>query len=377
MILRGLLAALVTGLLAACAAPQQGPAPLVTYAGRPVRLNTVWTASIEPRPAFEKSAEQFGGVAFDAGSQTAVAALASGRVVGLDGQTGEVRWTIDGEAPAGGHPVIADGIAYLGTHDGVFRALRAATGETLWSTTVSGSFNSTVTVTGDLLVSVVSGSSVVALKRTTGELAWRHDRTVASSIALQSDATVTAAGDDLFAGYADGYLERLDRTGKSIWSVPLSRTADRFRDVDTAPLVLGDTVYAASYGGGLFAISRERGSVVWQQPLKGISQLARAEGSLVVITGDAQVRWLSPDTGETETAFALEEAVADGLVVSSGYLMLSTSERGLYLLDSKSPWVHGRLDSGAGFSTPVTVSGSKLFALTDGGSILRVDLSLL
>lgn len=377
MILRGLLAALVAGLFAACAAPQQGPAPLVTYAGRPVRLNTVWTASIEPRPAFEKSAEQFGGVAFDAASQTAVAALSSGRIVGLDGRTGEVRWSNDSEAPAGGLPVIADGIVYLGTHDGTFRALRAATGELLWSTSVTGSFNSTVTVTGDLLVSVVSGSSVVALRRATGELAWRHDRTVASSIALQSDATVTAAGDDLFAGYADGYLERLDRTGKSIWSVPLSRTADRFRDVDTAPLVLGDTVYAASYGGGLFAISRERGSVVWQQPLTGISQLARVEGRLVVVTGDAQVRWLSPDTGETETAFALEEAVADGLVVSSGYLMLSTSERGLYLLDSKAPWVHGRLDAGAGFSTPVTVSGSKLFALTDGGSILRVDLSLL
>ena len=27
-------------------------------------------------------------------------------------------------------------------------------------------------------------------------------------------------------------------------------------DVDTAPVVIGDTVYAASYGGGLFAISR-------------------------------------------------------------------------------------------------------------------------
>ena len=37
----------------------------------------------------------------------------------------------------------------------------------------------------------------------------------------------------------------------------------------------------------------------------------------------------------------------------------------------------GRLDAGAGFSTPVAVSGSMLFALTDGGSVLRVDLSLL
>ena len=193
---------------------------------------------------------------------------------------------------------------------------------------------------------------------------------------MQSDATVTAAGDDLFAGYADGNLERLDRTGKSIWSIPLARNADRFKDVDTKPLVLGDTVYAASFGGGLFAISRAQGSVVWQQPLKGISQLAQAEESIVVITGDAQLRWLSPETGETNTAFALEEVVADGLVVSNGYLMVSTSERGLYLLDSKTPWVHGRLDAGAGFSSAVAVSGSMLFALTDGGSVLRVDLSL-
>ena len=377
MIARGLVAALLAGLVAACGAPQSAPAPLVSYAGRPVRLNTHWTVAIEQLAAFEKSAEQFGGVAYDPASQTVVAALASGRIIGLDAGSGATRWTIEGEAAAGGAPVIAEGIVYVGVHDGTFRALRAATGELVWKASVAGSFNSTPLVTGDLVVSVLSGNGVVALKRATGEVAWRRDRAASNAIALQSDATVTAAGDDLFAGYADGNLERLDRTGKSIWCVPLARNADRFKDVDTTPLVLGDTVYAASFGGGLFAISRAQGSVVWQQALKGISQMARTDDSLVVITGDAQLRWLSPETGETTTAFALEEVVADGLVVSNGYLMVSTSERGLYLLDSKTPWVHGRLDAGAGFSTPVAVSGSMLFALTDGGSVLRVDLSLL
>ena len=377
MIARGLVAALLAGLVAACGAPQSAPAPLVSYAGRPVRLNTHWTVAIEQLAAFEKSAEQFGGVAYDPASQTVVAALASGRIVGLDAGSGATRWTIEGEAAAGGAPVIAEGIVYVGVHDGTFRALRATTGELVWKASVAGSFNSTPLVTGDLVVSVLSGNGVVALKRATGEVAWRRDRAASNAIALQSDATVTAAGDDLFAGYADGNLERLDRTGKSIWCVPLARNADRFKDVDTTPLVLGDTVYAASFGGGLFAISRAQGSVVWQQALKGISQMARTDDSLVVITGDAQLHWLAPETGETTTAFALEEVVADGLVVSNGYLMVSTSERGLYLLDSKTPWVHGRLDAGAGFSTPVAVSGSMLFALTDGGSVLRVDLSLL
>lgn len=377
MIARGLVAALLAGLFAACGAPQSAPSSLLSFAGRPVRLTTHWTAAVEPLPAFEKSAEQFGGVAYDPESQTVVAALASGRIVGLDAGSGTTRWAIEGEAPTGGTPVIAEGIAYIGVHDGTFRAIRATTGEVVWKATVTGSFNSSPLVTGDLVVSVLSGNGVVALKRATGEVAWRRDRAASNAIALQSDATMTAAGDDLFAGYADGNLERLDRTGKSIWCVPLARNADRFKDVDTTPLVLGDTVYAASYGGGLFAISRAQGSVVWQQPLKGISQMARTGDSIVVITGDAQIHWLSPVTGETTTAFALEDVVADGLVVSNGYLMVSTSERGLYLLDAEKPWVHGRLDAGAGFSSPVAVSGSMLFALTDGGSALRVDLSLL
>jgi len=377
VIARGFVAALLATFVAACGAPQSAPGSLVSFAGRPVRLTTQWTAALEPLPAFEKSAEQFGGVAYDPASQTVVAALASGRIVGLDAGSGETRWNIEGEAPTGGAPVIAEGIAYVGAHDGTFRAIRSTTGEVVWKASVAGSFNSTPLVTGDLVVSVLSGNGVVALKRATGEVAWRRDRAASNAIALQSDATVTAAGDDLFAGYADGNLERLDRTGKSIWCVPLARNADRFKDVDTAPVVIGDTVIAASFGGGLFAISRTQGSVVWQQPLKGISQLSRTEDSIVVITGDAQLHWLAPDTGETTTAFALEEVVADGLIVSNGYLMVSTSERGLYLLDAKKPWVHGRLDAGAGFSSPVAVSGSMLFALTDGGSVLRVDLSLL
>ena len=267
MIARGLAAALLAGLVTACGAHQTATAPLVTYAGRPVRLTTHWNAAIEPLAAFEKSAEQFGGVAYDPGSQTVIAALASGRIVGLDAGSGETRWTVAGEAPAGGAPVIAEGIVYVGVHDGTFRALRATTGEIVWKASVAGSFNSTPLVTSDLIVSVISGNGVVALKRATGEVAWRRDRAASNAIALQSDATMTAAGDDLFAGYADGNLERLDRTGKSIWCVPLARNADRFKDVDTTPLVLGDTVYAASFGGGLFAISRAQGSVVWQHAL--------------------------------------------------------------------------------------------------------------
>jgi hypothetical protein len=45
-------------------------------------LTTHWNTAIEPLAAFEKSAEQFGGVAYDPNSQTVVAALASGRIVG-------------------------------------------------------------------------------------------------------------------------------------------------------------------------------------------------------------------------------------------------------------------------------------------------------
>lgn len=387
MKLRVGVAALLAGLLAACAAPQHASAPLASYAGRPARLTTVWTTPLEPREPFDKSAEQFGGVAFDASSRTVVATLASGRVVGLSADSGEVRWTWESESPSGGPPVVAEGIAYLGQHDGTFVALRAASGEPVWEVSVAGSFNSQPLVTGDLIVSVLSGNSTVALKRSTGEVVWRRERTASVSIALQSDATVTAAGDDLFAGYADGSLERLDREGHSKWLVSLARTADRFRDVDTAPLVMGDTVFAASFGGGLFAIARENGAVVWQQPLKGISQLARAEDSIVVITGDSELRWLSPDTGETRTAFGLEPVAADGLVVTDGYLAVSSSERGLTLLDARSPYVHARLDAGTGFSSPVAVAGGglgallsgsssrSLFALTDGGSVLRVDLS--
>ena len=100
MIARGLAAALLAGLVTACGAHQTATAPLVTYAGRPVRLTTHWNAAIEPLAAFEKSAEQFGGVAYDPGSQTVIAALASGRIVGLDAGSGETRWAVAGEAPA-------------------------------------------------------------------------------------------------------------------------------------------------------------------------------------------------------------------------------------------------------------------------------------
>ncbi len=63
-------------------------------------------------------------------------------------------------------------------------------------------------------------------------------------------------------GFSDGALVALNRSsGAVVWEANLNRNK-RFRDVDATPVVDGDNVYASSYDGALYALSRVDGRIL-------------------------------------------------------------------------------------------------------------------
>ena len=141
----------------------------------------------------------------------------SGRVYGLDPDSGDVRWeqavgmhenddleAFEGETEVlpgqfGGietPPAVADGVVYVavlnaastyvpdqqllndvdfGTHDGQVVALDAATGEVIWDVDVPGDALGGATVVNDLVFTSLLDGTLLALDREDGDLVWEHD----------------------------------------------------------------------------------------------------------------------------------------------------------------------------------------------------------
>jgi len=81
-------------------------------------------------------------------------------------------WSIDDLTGVTGTPVVVDGIAYFGDWNGVVWAVRADTGDKVWSTSVGGWFIGSPAVSSDQ-VFVGSGKTLTALDLETGAQQWQ------------------------------------------------------------------------------------------------------------------------------------------------------------------------------------------------------------
>jgi outer membrane protein assembly factor BamB len=84
----------------------------------------------------------------------------------------EVKWQTEVSSSWLMPPIIADGILYTGSGDGVLYALNAETGEQIWSVGGFEAFESTGAIAGNLIVAGGFSNVVKALDKNTGEEVW-------------------------------------------------------------------------------------------------------------------------------------------------------------------------------------------------------------
>jgi outer membrane protein assembly factor BamB len=100
-------------------------------------------------------------------------ATGGGGFFALDASTGATRWHVDTGADSLGTPVVANGVAYIGSpadaSSGHLRAVEAATGRVIW--TADGQISSPTVVDGRLYT--VSNGSIALLDEATGAALWR------------------------------------------------------------------------------------------------------------------------------------------------------------------------------------------------------------
>ncbi len=153
---------------------------------------------------------------------------ADGKVYALKAATGDVLWTYQTGAQVRATPTLVDGVVYVGSWDYSMYALDAQTGELLWQTPIGGQIQTTALVSDNLVYSASRKASVLALNIETGELRWEYSyggnmwvesspTLVGSTLFIGSSGSQVILGIDAKTGKRlIGYV-----TGQFCWSRPL------------------------------------------------------------------------------------------------------------------------------------------------------------
>jgi outer membrane protein assembly factor BamB len=211
-----------------------------------------------------------------------IEARSAGHVVGLDPDTGKLRWTRR-LAASFSSPARAGNLALIGADDGSLHALDAGTGDVVWSHALGGKVRATPAVTAELVLAADFDGRVAAVRVKDGTRVWLQElgHTVYSSPCVAGDlcvvgcheghvhglrlesgeprfevqtrgpvvASAVAAGERFLVGSTDGELYLIDRSGTVVERARLSGKGIQ----SSAALDLAGTAFVGS-GTGLHAL---------------------------------------------------------------------------------------------------------------------------
>ena len=234
-----------------------------------VRWKYATQGTISPRPALHQGALLF--------------SSSEGRVYALDAATGKWRWQYDREAPEGftiqGYSgvTVHKGAAFVGFSDGVLVALKPASGEVIWTRSLSGDatrfidVDATPTVVGeDTLVTSSYNGGVYAVEPGSGSVKWQ--------LQVEGASRSHVTGSRLYFTAPRTGLVATDLAGNRLWRQAIPR------GVPTAPVVNGPYIFVGGTESGLYVASAATGRLLqYIQTGKGISAVPTVTDKMLVV----------------------------------------------------------------------------------------------
>jgi len=266
-------------------------------------------------------------------------------------------------------PLLADGLAYVGSADGCLTALQPGTGRVVWSTGVGGAITQLMLRAGVVYLATL-GEHVVAVGARTGRVLWRENIPTGGSyfgpplIAGAAGGGVLAQSGDntmLYAlrvssGHALWHTRMTSWLGsRTLWGLSVNRPQDVIyvgpEQPRSAATTLPDELYpwprVAVFGERVYtvvadtrmvvALDPRTGQRIWSRAGHDLALLAEANGLLYVAEGFATISALDTRTGGLRWQFRPRASNSEALVGQAvgGVLPVTTLEGYLYGLDER------------------------------------------
>jgi outer membrane protein assembly factor BamB len=303
-------------------------------------------------------------------------------------------WDADLNSPPAGGPIIADGVVFIGSTDGLMHALSLSDGTQLWVSDLQTRISSTASYAGGFVFVGLLDGYVVALDATTGDTVWRFkaDQAIRSSSAIVDGV--------LYVGSSDRRLYALDAaTGNIRWSfatggritsgpsvnerqvvVIAQDNLVHFIDKKTAKLkfdyeisltngsaaLAGDSVFVVDVNGGIRRIHWEERVLPFEKGIRSVRRWLFRWGMTDELPPQKGVVWVTQDPTESFEGTPAVDRFTVFISTSKGQLLALERETGVEL------W---RAMLGSSALTSPTVAGGHIFVGDESGYLSAVNSS--
>lgn len=285
--------------------------------------------------------------------ELAYVGLDDGRIVALDRDTGRLRWQFETGEQVLSSPVIHEGVLYVGSNDWYLYALDAATGERIWRFKASNAITSDPSVYPPVIAFVDLHGRLHVLDIDNAKVRFHYET------AITAEGGPVFQGNRVFVADGGGRVRAVDwsewsrpfeelyvRVRRQAWLWRLVESVGQQRGIvwysreragafDTAPVVAGGMVFAASLSGSLFALERDTGARIWEFKADHAFEASPLVVGDTVVAGDAggDLYGVNALTGELEWEVGFDSGIATTPVFAGGAFYVGTKDGTFYALE--------------------------------------------
>jgi outer membrane protein assembly factor BamB len=269
-----------------------------------------------------------------------------------------------------------EGLVLLGTTRGNVIALALSDGTEQWRTYVGSEIGAQpVAAQGRVFAHTIDGE-LIAFDAETGDKLWSYSSQV-PLLTLRGTSTPVTGRDVVYTGFASGKVVALRaNNGEPIWEqrimLPEGRSElERIVDVDAAPLVTGNSVYAQAYQGRMMRILARDGRPRWEADVSSFLNLAEGYGQVYAVEEKDTVTALDQERGEvTWQHDLLARRALTAPLAYSNYLVVGDAQGYMHVMAQRDGRMMGREKvNGKGLRTPFVLADGTFFVLDNAGGL--------
>lgn len=314
-------------------------------------------------------------------SGTIYTADASGLIHAINKRDGQIQWTTQLKHGLVSGPTIANGYIAVTTNNSSLVLLNQANGKQVWQNKVSGEILSPPAIAHKKVIAKTIDGKVYAFNVADGKQLWTSEHG-SPSLVLKASSSPVIKGNLVLIGFSDGKMDAIDiDTGRLVWQRSIayasgSSDVERLVDIDADPIVEGDVAYLASYQGYIGALSLANGQFIWRKP-GSVYKNMLSHGNVLYVSDSHDVLWsINKQNGQVNWKQKLLKARGLTEPVLIGNALVVGDKTGyLHFVDTQTGELLGRFKASSGVSISPSVSGRKLYVLTDNGMLNQLSVS--
>ncbi len=303
-----------------------------------------------------------------------------GYISAVDLDTGNLQWSKNTQdIVSTGLDVNFKTISY-GTLDGSIVALDHADGKEIWrSSTSSESLSPPANSGSHLIIQTIDGR-VAGYELKTGKRDWFH-QTVLPSLTLRGTSRPFVNQGFVFTGFASGKVAMIyPDSGAIRLELPVAvnegkSELERIIDIDGKPIIVDNTLIAASYQGSITAINLRDGRPSWQEEISTVKDLTSNGNRVIAVDSKDIVKAFGTATGAIiweQDDLKLRKLTSPASI--SNLVVVGDLEGYVHLLNAQSGNFEGREKVSRNAITEIISKGNYLLVADTAGRVQKFSV---